>query len=229
MRILIAEDERDLNRLLVRRLTAEGYVVDSVFDGQSAWNKISAAAYDAAVLDIMMPETDGLTVLRRMRETGIEIPVIMLTARDAIEDRVAGLDVGADDYLIKPFAMDELMARIYSIIRRCKGERCGVMQVGDLTLDPVRHQVQRGGQMIDLSGKEYSILACLMASGGSVVTREQLLAGAWSADYTGTSNVVDVYIRYLRSKIDDPFERKLLHTVRGIGYVLREQGNKVET
>lgn len=223
MRILIAEDERDLNRLLTRRLAAEGYVVDNVFDGQAAWEKISSAVYDAAVMDIMMPEPDGLTVLRRMRSAGIDTPVIMLTARDAIEDRVAGLDGGADDYLIKPFSMDELAARIYSVIRRSKGEKGGVFRVGDLTLDPIRHRVERGGRVIELSGKEYSILACLASAGGSVVSREQLMAGAWSADYTGTSNVVDVYIRYLRSKIDDPFEQKLLHTVRGVGYVLREQ------
>lgn len=222
MRLLIAEDERDLSRLLTRRLTAEGYTVDSVTDGKSAWDRVRSADYDTAVLDIMMPGMDGLTLLTRMRESGIGTPVLFLTAKDAVEDRVAGLDGGADDYLIKPFSMDELIARIYSLIRRCKGEPGGIRQVGDLTLDPARRRVERAGRIIDLSGKEYAILVCLFEARGSVVTRENLLAAAWNADYSATSNVVDVYIRYLRGKIDDPFDKKLLHTVRGVGYVLRE-------
>lgn len=222
MRLLIAEDERDLSRLLTRRLTAEGYTVDSVTDGKSAWDRVRSADYDAAVLDIMMPGMDGLTLLTRMRESGIGTPVLFLTAKDAVEDRVAGLDGGADDYLIKPFSMDELIARIYSLIRRCKGEPGGIRQVGDLTIDPARRRVERAGRIIDLSGKEYAILVCLFEARGSVVTRENLLAAAWNADYSATSNVVDVYIRYLRGKIDDPFDKKLLHTVRGVGYVLRE-------
>lgn len=224
MRLLIAEDEPEMARLLLRALGAEGYTVDGVQNGQEAWEKIRGTAYDAAVLDIMMPGLDGLTLLGRMRQAGIAIPVLLLTAKDAIEDRVAGLNTGADDYLIKPFSMDELIARIYSMIRRSRGERGGIRRVGDLTLDPMRRRVERAGREIELSVKEYAILARLVEADGSVLTREQLLGAAWNADYSGNSNVVDVYIRYLRSKIDDPFEQKLLHTVRGVGYALREQG-----
>ena len=222
MRILYAEDERDLNDIVSRKLTSEGYSVDSCFDGQTAWDYLQTAQYDAVILDIMMPGLDGLTLLRRFRASGKDTPVLLLTARDAITDRVAGLDNGANDYLVKPFAMEELSARLRALTRSAFGARSSVVQVGDLILDTASRQVSRGGENIPLSAKEYALLEYLMLNAGIVLSRERIEDHVWNFDYEGGTNVVDVYIRYLRKKIDEGRDKKLIQTVRGMGYVLRE-------
>ncbi len=223
MRILIAEDERDMNLLLMRRLTREGYAVDTALDGRAALSLLDSTDYDAVILDIMMPGTDGLTILRIMRERGLTTPVIMLTALDTVDDRVIGLESGADDYIAKPFSLEELSARLKAVLRR-SGKGVGViLKVGDLTVDTSEKKAYRGGKPLDLSAKEFSIIARLADNAGNVLSREDILAHCWNFDYTGSSNVVDVYIRYLRQKIDDGYENKLLHTVRGVGYVLRDE------
>ena len=216
MRILYAEDERDLNDLVTRRLVAEGYGVDSCLDGLQAWDYLQAADYDAAILDIMMPHLDGLSVLKKLRAAGKTTPVLLLTARDAIADRVAGLDSGANDYLVKPFALEELSARLRVLTRSQFGAGDSRLVAGDLTLDT-------GTRRVKLSAREYALLEYLMHNKGIVLSREKIENHVWNFDYEGGTNVVDVYIRYLRKKIDDGHERKLIHTVRGMGYVLREE------
>lgn len=224
MRILIAEDEKSLNKILVSRLTAEHYSVDACFDGQEALDYLAGAEYDAVVLDIMMPVMDGLTVLRKIRARDKSLPVLLLTARDSIEDRVAGLDAGANDYLVKPFAVEELLARIRVMLRKPdqsgEGNR---LTVGDLTLCTDTHRVTRAGREISLSGKEYTLLRYMMQNQGIVLSRDKLEQHIWNYDFAGGSNVIDVYIRYLRRKIDEGHEKKLIHTVRGAGYVLRAE------
>lgn len=224
MRILIAEDEKSLNKILVSRLTAEHYSVDACFDGQEALDYLAGAEYDAVVLDIMMPVMDGLTVLRKIRARDKSLPVLLLTARDSIEDRVAGLDAGANDYLVKPFAVEELLARIRVMLRKPdqKGEG-NCLTVGDLTLGTDTHKVTRAGREISLSGKEYTLLRYMMQNQGIVLSRDKLEQHIWNYDFAGGSNVIDVYIRYLRRKIDEGHEKKLIHTVRGAGYVLRAE------
>ena len=224
MRILYAEDERDLNDIVTRRLVAEGYGVDRCFDGSQAWDYIQAADYDAVILDIMMPKLDGLSVLRKMRAAGKITPVLLLTARDAIADRVAGLDGGANDYLVKPFALEELSARLRALTRSRFGGGDSCIRVGDLTLDTATRVVKRGEQAIALSSREYALLEYLMHNRGIVLSREKIENHVWNFDYEGGTNVVDVYIRYLRKKIDEGQATKLIHTVRGMGYVLREDG-----
>lgn len=226
MRILVAEDESELNRLIKRRLEDENYAVDSVFDGKSALEYLETTDYDLAILDIMMPYMSGLEVLRQYRESEGKVPVLFLTARDAVSDRVEGLDSGADDYLVKPFSFQELLARIRVIFRRNNGEKTtNVLKIGDLSLDLSTHCVQRAGRNIDLSAREFSILEYMMLNEGRVLTRESFRSHIWSWDYEGESNVVDVYIRFLRKKIDDPdlFQAKLIHTVRGHGYMLKAE------
>lgn len=222
MRLLLAEDEKDLNRILTKKLTAEGYSVDSCVDGEEALYCLENVTYDGAVLDIMMPGLDGLTILRHLRKAGNATPVLFLTARDSVDDRIAGLDAGAEDYLVKPFAMEELLARIRALMRKAAGISANCYRVADLELDFARRQVMRSGKEIHLSAKEFSILEYLMRNAGIVLSREQIEAHMWSFDYEGSSNVVDVYIRYLRKKVDADFEIKLIHTVRGAGYVLKE-------
>ena len=223
MRILIAEDEKDLNRIITSRLKAEHYSVDSCFDGREALEYLESAEYDAAVLDIMMPGLSGLEVLKRIRAEGNQVPVLFLTARDGVDDRVKGLDCGADDYLVKPFAFEELLARLRVMLRRTAGNShtTDELTLADLTINMKSHQVARGGRAIELSGKEYAVLEYLMRNQGHVLSREQIEQHVWSFDYEGGSNMVDVYIRYLRRKIDEGFEQKLIHTVRGAGYVMR--------
>ena len=222
MRILYAEDERDLNGLVARRLAAEGYGVDCCFDGESAWEYLQAAEYDAVILDVMMPRLDGLSVLRRLRGAGKRTPVLLLTARDAVADRVTGLDSGANDYLVKPFALEELSARLRALIRSQSGAGDSRLSVGDLTLDTASRRASRAGREISLSAREYALLEYLMHNAGIVLSREKIENHIWNFDYEGGTNVVDVYIRYLRKKIDEGREDKLIHTVRGMGYVLRE-------
>lgn len=222
MRLLLAEDERDLNRLITKKLTSAGYSVDSFFDGEEAIHVLSYTDYDGVILDIMMPKADGFAVLRALRERGKTTPVLFLTARDAIADRVRGLDSGANDYLVKPFAFDELLARIRAMTRLSFGASESVLTVGDLTLNLATQEVRRGDQPITLSAKEYALLEYLMHNQGIVLSREKIENHIWNLDYEGGTNVVDVYISYLRKKIDEGRKEKLIHTVRGRGYVLRE-------
>ena len=218
MRILIAEDEKDLNRILVSRLEAEHYSVDACFNGQEALEYLESAEYDAAVLDIMMPVMDGLSVLRKLRSKNISTPVLL-----SIEDRVNGLDAGANDYLVKPFAFEELSARIRVLLRKPAETPKTCYRVGDLEVHMDTHQVTRGGREIKLSGKEFALLRYMVQNAGTVLSRERLEQHLWNYDYMGSSNVIDVYIRYLRKKIDEGHESKLIHTVRGAGYVLKEK------
>ena len=222
MRILIAEDQKDLNKILVKKLTAEGYSVDTAFDGEEALDFIRMADYDGMILDINMPRKNGLEVVETIRKNGNYTPVLFLTARDSIEDKVTGLDIGANDYLVKPFSFEELMARVRALTRKTAESNTPIYCLCDLTLNSSSHTVTRGGQDIKLSAKEFSLLEYLFRSQGKVVTRENIENNLWNFDYEGGTNAVDVYIRYLRKKIDEGFEPKLIHTVRGVGYVLRE-------
>ncbi|MCI9147377.1 MAG: response regulator transcription factor [Hungatella sp.] len=221
MRVLIAEDEHDLNRLIAKTLEKEGYGVDSCFDGQEALYYLENTEYDAAVLDIMMPKKSGLEVLKTLRDRGNDLPVMFLTARDSVSQRVEGLDCGADDYLVKPFDFDELLARIRSITRKRSPHCAGIITVGDLVLDTASRTVKRMGVTIQLSSKEYAILEYMCMNPGRVMSRETLENHIWNYDYSGGSNVVDVYISYLRKKIDGGHQKKLIHTVWGSGWVIR--------
>lgn len=221
MKILLAEDERDMNLLITRTLKKSGYSVDSCFDGREALDFLLAAEYDAAILDVMMPEIDGFEVIRRIREKGINIPVLFLTARDAVSDRVKGLDLGADDYLIKPFDFDELLARIRAITRKFSENRSNIFTLGDLTVDTLRRSVRRGEEEITLLPKEFSILEYMIRNQGIVLSREQLENQIWNFEYSGSSNNIDGYISRLRKKLDSGRNVRLLHTVRGAGWVLR--------
>lgn len=221
MRILVVEDERDLNRVISKRLESEGYSVDRCFDGEEALDFIDVGEFDAIIMDIMMPRINGIEVLKQMRSRNNTTPVLLLTARDGIGDRVNGLDAGADDYLVKPFAFEELLARIRVMTRKASGNPTNVFSAADLTMDLNSHTVVRGDVNINLSAKEFEILEYLLRNKGIVLSREKIENHVWDFDYSGGTNVVDVYIRYLRKKIDDNFEPKLIHTVRGCGYVLR--------
>ena len=221
MRILIAEDERDLNEMIRKKLTSEGYSVDTCYDGEDALAYLDVTEYDGVILDIMMPGRDGLQVLREMRRKGIHTPVMFLTARDSIEDRVKGLDAGATDYVVKPFSFKELMARVRAMTREKYGTSSSILQVGDLTMDTASQKVARGERNIDLSAKEYALLRYMMTNSGIVLSRDMIQDHVWNYDYEGGTNLVDVYIRYLRRKIDEGEEQKLIQTVRGRGYVIR--------
>jgi two-component system OmpR family response regulator len=205
MRVLIVEDEAKMAGLLRRGLEREGFAVDAISDGEEAVWKAGAVGYDAILLDLMLPGIDGLEVCRRLREAGVWSPMLMLTARDAIRDRVAGLDRGADDYLTKPFSFAELLARLRALIRRGQSERPSIIEVGDLRLDPATHQVWRGTVEVELSAKEFALLETFMRRPGEVLSRFQLLEHAWDYDYENRSNVVDSYVRFLREKVDRPF------------------------
>lgn len=223
MRILLAEDERDLNSIIAQKLTADGYSVDCCYDGAEAMDILSYTEYDAIILDIMMPKADGFTVLQTLRDSGKTTPVLFLTARDAAADRVRGLDSGANDYLVKPFSFEELTARLRVMTRTAFGAASNVLTVGDLAMDCAAHTVRRGNRDIALSAKEYALLEYLMHNKGVVLSREKIENHIWNFDYEGGTNVVDVYISYLRKKIDGGATQKLIHTVRGRGYVLREE------
>lgn len=223
MRILVAEDERDLNRIITQKLTADGYSVDSCFDGEEAIDILSYTTFDAVILDIMMPKADGFEVLRTLRSGGKTTPVLFLTAKDAVSDRVKGLDSGANDYLVKPFSFEELSARLRAMTRTSFGFTENILSVSDLTLDCSTHEVKRGEKEISLSAKEYTLLQYLMYNQGRVLSREMIEDHVWNFDYEGGTNVVDVYISYLRKKIDDGHGSKLIHTVRGRGFVLKEE------
>jgi heavy metal response regulator len=218
MRILVVEDERRITAFIKRGLEEERYAVDVAYDGEEALDWAAVANYDLIVLDVLLPKKDGIEVCRELRAQGNKVPILMLTARDAIEDRVQGLDSGADDYLVKPFAFQELLARIRALLRRSGEIKTPRLQVGDLVLDTLTHRSTRGGQVIELTAREYALLEFLMRHPGQVLSRTQISEHVWNYDFFTTSNVVDVYIRYLRRKIDKGFEIKLLQTVRGVGY-----------
>ena len=222
MRVLVVEDERKMAEVLRRGLAREGLAVDVARDGEGALLRAGATEYDAIVLDAMLPDLDGLEVCRRLRADRVWSPVLMLTARAAVPDRVGGLDAGADDYLAKPFAFDELLARLRALARRGPLERAPVLEVGDLRLDPAGHRAWRGGAPLELSAKELALLEIFMRNPGHVLTRFALLEHAWPDGYENRSNVIDVYVRLLREKIDRPFGRASLQTVRGLGYRLCE-------
>ncbi len=226
MRILVVEDELKMASLLRRGLAEEGHAVDVARTGDDALWMAGAAEYDAIVLDLMLPGVDGLEVCRRVRESGVWAPVLMLTARDGVADRVAGLDAGADDYLAKPFSFAELLARLRALVRRGGVERPSVLEVGDLRLDAATRQVWRGPTEITLSAKEFALLETFMRRPGQVLSRYQLLEHAWDYAYENRSNVVDVYVRYLRDKVDRPFGHDSLETVRGAGYRLRKEAGR---
>ena len=223
MRILIVEDEVKMAGLLRRGLLEEGHAVDVATTGGEALVRAGATEYDAILLDVMLPGGDGFQVCRQLRRQGVWSPVLMLTARDGVEDRVAGLDTGADDYLTKPFSFAELLARLRALARRGAVERPALLEVGDLRLNPATRQVWRGGTEIHLSVKEFALLETFMRRPGQVLSRFDLLEHAWDYAYENRSNVVDVYVRYLREKIDRPFDRASLETVRGVGYRLRKE------
>jgi two-component system, OmpR family, response regulator len=221
VRLLVVEDEPKLAALLRRGLAEEGHAADVARSGEDALWRARSTEYDAIVLDLMLPGIDGLEACRRLRSDGVWSPVLILTARDALEDRIGGLDAGADDYLPKPSALAELLARLRALVRRGAPERPAVLTVGDLELDPATHDVRRGDAGIELSPKEFSLLETFMRRPGRVLSRFELLEHAWDYEYENRSNVIDVYVRYLREKIDRPFGRASLETVRGVGYRLR--------
>jgi two-component system OmpR family response regulator len=220
MRILVVEDEVKMARALRRGLEQEGYAVDVAADGDAGLRMGSEGEFDAMVLDVMLPGRDGFSVCSELRSRGRWAPVLMLTARDAVDDRIRGLDAGADDYMVKPFAFGELLARLRALIRRGPTERAPTIAVGDLTLDPAERTVTRGGIPVELSAREFSLLEFLMQRPGEVVTRSRILEHVWDYNYAGFSNVVDVYVGYLRRKLERPFGRPLIRTVRGVGYAL---------
>lgn len=223
MRILVCEDEKDLNKIISKRLRGEGYGVDSCFDGEEGLYYIENTAYDLIILDIMMPKKDGHSVIKSMREKNIMTPVMFLTAKDTTEDLVTGLDLGANDYMVKPFSFEELLARCRVLLRMIPQQNTHILKVADLEMNTNSRQVTRQGKSIELSAKEYAILEYMMYHINIVLTREQIENHIWNYDYEGGTNLVNVYIRYLRKKIDDPFDKKIIQTIRGSGYMIREE------
>ena len=221
MRILVIEDERDLNHLIKRKLKEEGYSVDSCYDGLEALDYLNSASYDVLVTDIMMPRLDGINLIKGLRDKGDMTPAIFLSAKDSVDDRVKGLDAGADDYLIKPFAFDELLARIRVVLRKPQKIKTNVLKVRDLEMNVDSHEVKRGNRKIELSSKEFNLLRYMMMNEGIVLSRSTLEEHVWDFDYEGSSNLIDVYIRYLRKKIDENEEVKLIKTIRGMGYTIK--------
>ena len=222
MRILVVEDEKHLNRIISEAVEDEGYSVDSCYNGLEALEYLECAQYDVMILDVMMPKMDGFTLVRKLRERGDNTPVLFLTARDSVADRVTGLDLGGDDYLVKPFDFEELLARLRAMARKHAGNRSNVFTLADLIVDTRRQRVERGGREIVLLPKEFAILEHLIRNKGAVISREQLEDRIWNYEYSGSSNNVDVYMSRLRKKLDEGFPVKLIHTVRGAGWVLRE-------
>lgn len=220
MRVLVVEDEKDLNSIICSKLVKEGYNVDACYDGQAALDYMEAENYDGAIMDIMIPNKDGITVLREMRNAGIQVPVLFLTAKTETQDIVRGLDAGASDYMTKPFEFSELMARLRVMLRTQNPVNDNVITCGSLVVDMNNRQAIRDGKVIDLTVREYAILEYLARNRNVVVTREQIRVNIWNIDDDVNSNVIDVYIRYLRRKIDDNYEEKLIHTIRGVGYKL---------
>lgn len=223
MKVLLAEDEEDLNDIIVKKLRAEGYEVDSSFDGEDALEHLLYADYDVAIMDIMMPVMDGIEALKALRRNKKQTPVIFLTAKDTLQDKITGLDEGASDYIVKPFSFDELMARLRSVVRTAQGNVSDIYELDNLVVDVQSHVVKRNNQKISLTGKEYNLLEYLIMNKNKILSREKILNHVWGYDYEGGNNIVDVYINYLRNKIENGSEKKLLHTVRGIGYVMKDE------
>jgi DNA-binding response OmpR family regulator len=222
MYILVVEDDARVARLVARGLTEAGHRVDLAEDGDEGLARAESRAYDLIVLDVMLPELSGIEVAREVRSAKVQTPILMLTARDAVPDRVLGLDAGADDYLTKPFALEELLARVRALGRRANDSMNEVLQVGDLTLDIQRHEARRGEQSVELTAKELELLAYLMRNAGRVLTKAQIVDHVWGYDSEATSNVVEIYIHYLRDKIDRDVARPLIRTIRGVGYTVKE-------
>lgn len=222
MRILVVEDDKKVAAFLQKGLREEQYAVDVCYDGQEAVYEAQVHSYDVIILDIMLPKKDGLTVCKEMRENAVLTPILMLTAKDSIEDKVTGLSEGADDYLTKPFSFEELLARIRALLRRSQDYKTGVMKIGDLELDPLRRVVTRGGNKISLSGKEYALLEYLMRNRGRIVSQSMIIEHVWDRNYDGASNIVNVTISHLREKIDRSARTKLIKTIRGQGYIIDE-------
>lgn len=227
MTILVVEDEIKITRFIKKGLEMEHYTVEVAYDGKEALEKAEINTYDLIILDIMLPKLDGIEVCKKIRESKIETPIIMLTAKDTVEDRIRGLDVGADDYLVKPFSFGELVARIRALLRREKTVKATRLQVGDLILDPATHEVFRGDKEIQLSSKEYRLLDYMMRRPSYVCTRTMIGEHIWGYNFTDDSNVIDVYISYLRKKIDSGFKNRLIHTIRDVGYKIQDKTQKL--
>lgn len=223
MRILLVEDDHSLHRIIAKHLREAGYAVDGCFDGEDGLDYMEAAPYDCIILDWMLPKRDGLSVLQSFRQHGFTAPILMLTAKDAISDRVSGLDMGADDYLTKPFALDELLARVRALLRRRGEQKQPVLSLLDLEMNTISHIVMRNGVQIHLTSKEYALLEYLLRNQNIIQTRSQIADHVWNYDFEYDSNIVDVYIRYLRNKVDKGFQVPLIHTVRGFGYVMKAE------
>jgi two-component system OmpR family response regulator len=223
VRLLLVEDDGKLARAVARGLRHEGYAVDVVGDGDAALMQAAVYAYDAVVLDVMLPERDGLEVCRLLRERGCRSPVLMLTARVRVADRIVGLDAGADDYLPKPFDFGELLARLRALLRRAPSERRPRLEVGDLVVDPATHAVSRGGSTVELTAREFAVLEFMARHPGEVISRTRLLEHVWDENYLGSTNIVDVYVGYLRRKLELPFSRPLIRTIRGVGFALETE------
>ncbi|WP_447978857.1 response regulator [Candidatus Nitrospira bockiana] len=224
MRILVVEDEVKVASFIRKALEEESYAVDVAHDGEQGLDLALEGVYDLVILDVMLPKVSGLEILERLRRAKIKSPVLILTARARLDQKVKGLDAGADDYLTKPFAIEELLARVRALLRRGGGEAAGILQIEDLVLNPATREVTRGGQRIDLTAKEYALLEYLMRNTGRVLSRPMIAEHVWNLDFDTFTNVIDVYVSYLRNKIDRGRERKLIHTVRGSGYVLKAEG-----
>lgn len=222
MRVLVVEDERKIAAFIKRGLEENAYAVDVAHDGEEGYDWASSFSYDIIVLDVLLPKLDGIELCKRLRRNGVTASIVMLTAKDSVDDRVIGLDAGADDYLVKPFAFRELLARLRAVRRRATDQRTTVLQIEDLTLDLMDHRAKRQGQTIDLTAKEFALLELLMRHPNQVLSRTVIAEHVWDYDFYNQSNIVDVYIRYLRKKIDDPFAVKLIQTVRGMGYRLAD-------
>lgn len=223
MQLLVAEDERRVRAFLSRGLREEGFLVQEAPDGPAALEALAQGNVDLALLDWMLPGVSGLTVLQELRARGDVTPVVMLTARDAVSDRTLALNAGADDYVVKPFAFEELLARVRAVLRRSQGRASPALSCADLVLDPERHRATRAGRELRLTAREFALLQFLLEHQGQVVSRSRIVEAVWEHDFETFSNVVEVYVRYLRAKVDEPFQRKLIHTVRGVGYALREE------